>query len=124
MQTIDITCRTDNVQRPEYQAIVDGVNLESTSLSKMECLITNVYPKVEFNYEFDRNQKYLRIMIQHEGQLMFFGSMEILETDYMQQITDILKRLGKRSVRIYDIHGDQIAEYTQDDLKAGKTLEL
>ncbi|MFA7287234.1 MAG: hypothetical protein WC052_06235 [Patescibacteria group bacterium] len=121
MQIIDITCKTDNVPRPEFQAIVDGVNLESTSLSKMECLISNVYPQSKFHYEFNRKMKYLRKMVKRNGELMFWGQMQILDADYPQQLADIFHSgLSLHLIRVYDIHGDQIADIFRADVKAGK----
>lgn len=124
MQTIDIKCNTQMVSRPEFQAIVDGVNLESVNLSKMEALIRNVYPQVHFHYEFSRKMKYLRPMIKRGDQLMFWGNMQILDADYIQQLADIFHGgLSLHLICVYDIHGDMIAEYTRADVRAGKKLE-
>lgn len=121
MQVIDITCKTQNVDRPVFHALVDGVLLESEILSKVECLITNVYPESKFNYEFDRNMKYFRTLVKQKGELFIYSGMTILDNDYVQQLSGVFhSSMFVNTVRIYDIHGDVIAEMTRAESKAGK----
>jgi len=121
MQIIDITCKTENVNRPVFHSRVDGVLLESESLSKVECLITNVYPESEFNYEFDRNMKWFRTLIKRNGDLFVNSGMHILDNDYVQQLSGVFhSSMFVDTIRIYDIHGDVIAEHTRAEYKAGK----
>jgi hypothetical protein len=120
MQVIDITCNT-NGNKPVFCSIVDGVRLESDSLSKMECLITNVYPQSKYNYEFSRDMKWFRVLIKQQGELYFYGGMEILDDDYVQQLSRAFySSMFANTIRIYDIHGDVIGELTRADYKAGK----
>lgn len=121
MQIIDITCKTQNVNRPVFHAMVDGVLLESEILSKVECLITNVYPKSDFNYEFDRNLKYFRTLVKRNDELFIQPGMAILDNDYVQQLSGVFyNSMFVNTIRIYDIHGDVIAEHTRTEFKAGK----
>lgn len=121
MQTIDITCKTQNVNRPVFHAQVDGVLLESEILSKVECLITNVYPKAEFNYEFSRDLKYFRTLVKRKGDLFINSGMTLLDNDYVQQLSGVFHTsMFINTIRIYDIHGDVIAELTREDFKLGK----
>lgn len=121
MTTFDITCKTQNVNRPVFHSMVAGVLLESESLSKVECLITNVYPESKFNYEFDRDMKYFRTLVKRNDALFIQNGMTLLDNDYVQQLSGVFQTsMFINTIRIYDIHGDVIAEHTRTEYKAGK----
>lgn len=107
--------------RPTFHAQVDGVLLESESLSRLEVLLNKLYPDTEFGWKFEAG---LQWVTQHSKRGMLFGNpMVVLDSDYKAHINDLFRHsLVLTHVCIHDVHGELRGKVTRAMNEQGYTL--
>lgn len=107
--------------RPTFHAQVDGVLLESESLSRLEVLLNKLYPDEEFDWKFEAG---LQWVTQHSKRGMLYGNpMVVLDDDYKAHINDLFKdSLLLTHVCIHDVHSELRGRVTRIMNRDGYTL--